>query len=98
MDTLEIVKAVLASSAMSEDDKRTVLASAFTFEELAEITSQEQYEAYRRAAEEIERLMPHADPYYDPKDWLANMCSQAGMQATAFRARMMEWEEGDADD
>ena len=98
MDTLDVIKAAIASSSMSEDDKRFVLASAFTFEGLPEITSQEQYEAYGRAAEEIERLVPHADPHYDPKDWLANMRSQAGMQATAFRARMVEWEEANADD
>ena len=89
-DPFEIVKQAVASSSMSEDDKRHVIASSWTFSELPEITSQEEYESYKKIVEEITRQLPD---WGNAQDVDVMTRSREGMRATAYVARMIEWEE-----
>ncbi len=90
MNILEIVKQALARSPMSDEEKRYVLASTWTMDEVPEIKSEEQYDAYAVALAEIERAL---GPWQTAEEFAAQKRSPQGMLATAIGARMIEWEE-----
>ena len=80
----DTLNALLEKAGMSLADIQSVVTSSFTFDETAEIASQEQYEAYSKALLALEADFQNEEDRFK---------SPAGHLATALGARMIEWEE-----
>ncbi len=88
----EFIKYVVDKSDMSDDDKTFIKTSLWASEEVPEITTAEQYEAYSKLEAELRRGLPDSSsPEFDQAfiEWSR---SREGILATSYGAKMVEWE------
>jgi len=90
-----MVLAAVDGMPLSQEDKALIKASLWLAEEIPEIKDQQQYEAYKRKHDELVATLPdRQSPEFGPA-FLQFSRSNDGKLATAYGARMIEWEERD---
>jgi hypothetical protein len=94
-ELFELIQPVIEASDMSGPDKNFVLMSTWTFDQVPEIKSDEQYAVYSKLQNRLEqraRLPDDTDPRFG-KAFVDFARSRDGVLATSLGARMIEWEE-----
>jgi hypothetical protein len=94
-DLFEFIKPVIEASDMRGSDKNFLLTSTWTFDQVPEIKSDEQYAVYSKLQNRLEQRarLPDDTNARFGKAFLEFARSRDGVLVTSLGARMIEWEE-----